>query len=127
FTPPPPAVMPSPVCDGLGMNEDNCCLSGCGPRWCRPGCFDRDGCSDRPRFWVGAEYLAWWQRSQGVPPLVTSSPAGTATINSGVLGLGTTTIVYDRVPENVHSGGRFTAGTWCPHFCNLGFEVGFLF
>ena len=26
------------------------------------------GSPERSRFWIGAEYLMWWQRSQSVPP-----------------------------------------------------------
>lgn len=138
FTPPPPQPTPSPIFGGLGMHADDGCFGGdpswCGrgcfgggPAWCGRGCFDRDGCSDRPRFWGSAEYLMWWQRSQSVPPLVTTSPAGTATINTGVLGQNGTGILYDGTPNTTHSGGRFAFGTWCPHFCNLGLEGSFFF
>lgn len=132
FTPPPPS--PGPVSGSLGIRcEDSCCTDG--PAWCGRGwwghgwfsraCCNTDGCSDRPRIWASAEYLMWWQRSQAVPPLVTSSPAGTPIINSGVLGLNSTTVLYDSVPDSTRSGGRFTIGTWCPHFCNLGIEGSF--
>ena len=69
----------------------------------------------------------WWQSSQSVPPLVTSSPAGTATNISGVLGQNTTSNLYDSTPNHTRSGGRFTLGMSMPHFCNLGIEADYFF
>lgn len=136
FTPPPPQPAPSPVYGSLGINEEDGCFGSepawCGrSRWCgighgRGGYFG-DACADKPLWWGSAEYLMWWQRSQAVPPLVTSSPAGTATINSGVIGLNSTTIVHEGAANPTRSGGRFTIGRWMPHFCNLGIEANFFF
>jgi hypothetical protein len=68
----------------------------------------------------------WWQRSQTVPPLVTSSPSGQVG-NIGVLGDPRTTILYDQVPNNMLSGARFTAGMWFTRCCNWGFDVSYFF
>jgi Putative beta barrel porin-7 (BBP7) len=128
FTPPPPQVTPSPVYGNLGINAENCltdscCPAWCGPAWRGPSCCDSN-CGDRPRFWMGAEYLMWWQRGQSVPPLVISSPPGTQPL----LGLPTTTVLYDAVPSPTQSGARFNLGMWMPHFCcNLGVEVSYFF
>lgn len=65
------------------------------------------------RIWGGVEYLYWWNQQRSVPPLVTTSPAGTPFANAGVLGLPTTTVLfggeYDDDPE---SGVRGTLGFW---------------
>jgi len=37
-------------------------------------------------FWIGAEYLLWSAKGDKLPPLVTTSPAGTLQPQAGVLG-----------------------------------------
>lgn len=129
FTPPAPQTAPSPIFGNLGIMPDECCNSDCGLSWCGRGSCEGVACRpDRSRcFWVSAEYLMWWQRSQSVPPLVTVSPAGTATGMSGVLGQDATRILYDSTPDHTRSGGRFAVGMWMPHFCNLGIEANYFF
>ena len=135
FTPPPPsAVVPSPVLGSLGMSSDDCCSSECctegrGWRGWRGWCVGSGGdcCPERSCFWVSADYLLWWQRGQhNLAPLVTTSPAGTPTINSGVLGQASTGVLYDSVPNAVRNGGRFDLGFWLPHCCNLGVDLNYL-
>src|SRR5262245_25821908 len=46
----------------------------CGP--CGPA-----GC-----MWVNVEYLLWWAKGSPLPPLVSTSPAGTPVTSAGVLG-----------------------------------------
>jgi len=59
--------------------------------------------------------------------LITSSPGGQVG-GIGVIGDPRTTILYDEVPNNMRSGGRFAGGMWMPHFCcNVGVEVGYFF
>lgn len=135
--PPPPAPVtatPSPVFDTLGITEDNCCTDTCvrglrhkvwgggwGRGWgncCNDGC-----CPDRGRGWVNAELLLWWQRAQDVPALVTAGPVG----GTGRLDDPATTVLYDTVPNNLRAGGRFSAGMWFPHGCNLGGEITYFF
>lgn len=119
FTPPAPQVVPSPLFGSLGITHETGFLDGCGPSFCNPSC-----CMERPRFWMSAEYLMWWQRAQSVPPLIISSPVGTQPL----LGLNTTTILYDSIPNPMRSGGRFAVGMWMPHFDNrLGAEANFFF
>jgi Putative beta barrel porin-7 (BBP7) len=121
FTPPSPTpVAPSPVMGSLGMDPDGFCGEWCGPRF-GLGC-----CPDRPRFWGSAEYLMWWQRAQSAPALVTASPAGQVG-NIGVLGVPSTTVLYDSVPNNMFSGGRFAAGMWFSRCCNWGIDTSFFF
>lgn len=75
-----------------------------------------DACCD-PCFiprqrWVSLEYLMWWRRGQPLPPLVTSSPAGTPQDEAGVLGFEDTRILLggDTVGEVARPGGRITLG-----------------
>ena len=128
FTPPAPLpVTPSPVLGSLGlMPDDACCVEGEGGRWRRrwAGFASGDGCSPRSCVWASGEYLMWWQRSQNVPPLVTTSPAGTAFANAGVRDQASTVTLYDQTPNHTRGGGRFTLGFWIPHFCDrVGFET----
>ncbi|MSU79264.1 MAG: hypothetical protein EXS16_14375 [Gemmataceae bacterium] len=139
FTPPPPKAMPSPVYGPLGITQDNggilgggdCCDGdSCRPRRLArfgPGGFGDDCGPERGRFWVGAQYLMWWQRSQSVPPLASSSAAGVPSNEAGVLFNGKTDILFDNVPNPGRPGARFTLGKWLPHFGNLGIETNFFF
>jgi hypothetical protein len=66
--------------------------------------------------WVSAEALIWYLRGMHVPPLVSSSPAGTARDQAGVLGSTGTDVLYggDRVNSDAHFGGRFAVGYMNP-------------
>jgi hypothetical protein len=133
FTPPAPTPVtpgtPSPVYDSLGMTPDGCFDGAAGPYLGRNRYFsDSAGVGDRRQCWASGEYLMWWQRSQTVPPLVTTSDVGTSRVNAAVLGVPTTATVFDQTPNTTRGGGRFTLGTWLPHFCNrLGVDTTFFF
>jgi hypothetical protein len=63
-----------------------------------------------------------------VPPLVTTSPAGTPRAQAGVLGADGTTILYgsDRINADAHFGGRFGLGYMNPDASwPIGFEGNF--
>src|SRR5262245_860546 len=97
-------IMPTSFLDGgggCGCNN-NC---GCGSGGCGGGCWDDCSCHAF-RF----EYLGWFTRARNVPPLVTTSPAGTVRTDAGVLGLPTTTTLYgnDPIGTNLRNGGRIT-------------------
>src|SRR5262249_51914868 len=79
------------------------------------------------RFWVSADYLIAWVRAVNLPPLVTTSDAGTAKINAGVLGQqGVSTLFGDQwVNGDMRSGLRFGAGWWFGPERILGMEAGF--
>ena len=66
------------------------------------------------RLWFSAEYLVWATTGQSVPPLVTSSPLGTATGSIGVVGAPTTSVLFGGSEFNgpMRSGARLTAGFW---------------
>jgi hypothetical protein len=132
FTPPPPSPVesspPSPVFGNLGMGADGCFEGGSGI--CSPhgGIFGGDCCPQRGRGWISAEYLMWWQRSQVVPPLVATSPAGTPQVNAAIVGVPGNSVLYDSTPLTTRGGGRFTLGRWMPNLCdNLGIEMTFFY
>lgn len=55
------------------------------------------------------EYLLWWTKAANLPPLVTTSPAGTAQDEAGILGReGTEILVGGGMEMGPRSGGRFT-------------------
>jgi hypothetical protein len=77
------------------------------------GCCDSN-CEPRGTAWFDAEYLMWWMRGSSLPPLVTTSPAGTPRGQAGVLGNSATSILFGNsiVNGELRSGGRLTAGYW---------------
>ncbi|MBM4002434.1 MAG: hypothetical protein FJ295_03990 [Planctomycetes bacterium] len=81
------------------------------PCWSDAGCFDpyeRD-------YWMELDYLLWWRKGIGLPPMVTTSSQGTAFTDAGVLGLPPTTLLYGNsdVGDTSRPGGRFSMGAWC--------------
>jgi hypothetical protein len=79
------------------------------------------------KVWVTGEYLLWWLRGDRLPPLVTTSPAGTPVTAAGVLGAQGTQILFgdERVNGDARSGGRVTAGCWLDNDCRWGIEGSF--
>lgn len=104
----------------------------CGPNGCGPGCttcgtyggYADDCASCMPsacgsRFWAQVDYLYWWQKGSDVPPLVSTSPNGTAIGDSGVLGPGFTNtatasirVGNEDLNTSPNSGGRVQFGVW---------------
>jgi hypothetical protein len=83
-------------------------------------------CSPPGRFWLRADYLMWWTSGQNLPPLVTTSPQGTAQEQAGVLPnasilYGDETINYDG-----RSGVRTALGAWLDACHIWGVEFDFL-
>src|SRR5438094_9128045 len=83
--------------------------------------------NDAPgRLWCFADYLSGWMQPAHLPPLVTTSPAGTARPSAGVLGLPTTSVLFDgNVNSDVRSGLRVGAGYWLDSERTFGVDVGF--
>ncbi|WP_345324303.1 BBP7 family outer membrane beta-barrel protein [Novipirellula rosea] len=89
-------------------------FDGCDSGFC-DGC---DACdsmgmaSHRNQFWARAEYLAWALDGIRLPPLVTTSPAGTTPENTGVLGQSGTTVLFggDEILDSLRSGARISVG-----------------
>jgi hypothetical protein len=75
-------------------------------------------CQDR--LWVHTDYLVWWMKGGDTPPLVTTSPAGTAQTAAGVIGQPGTRVLFGEGELNnaARSGLRLTLDYWfCP--CQL--------
>lgn len=81
------------------------CNDGC-------GCGSSSGCYG-PLYMRG-EYLVWWLKGAGSPPLVTTSPDTTARNVAGVLGEDGTTVLVgnDAFGTASRSGGRLVLGWW---------------
>jgi hypothetical protein len=64
--------------------------------------------------WGRAEYLVWSTQGMNIPPLATTSPAGTAQNLAGVLGVPGTRILFgnSEVDDDARSGIQFTLGAW---------------
>jgi hypothetical protein len=105
-TPAPPAGEPAPACVPLAADVRPVA----GP----PG----DG-----RVWAEADFLLWWMRGAALPPLVTTSPAGTPISQAGVLGAPGTTILFggSSVNDDLRAGGRIAVGYWfdCDRTCGV--------
>lgn len=86
----------------------------CGP--CTQGCLGG--------MYFRAEYLLWSMRSMDLPPLVTTSPAGTVFSDAGILGVDGTSILFggQGVNSEAQSGGRLTLGWWFDPCRRLGIE-----
>ena len=77
-------------------------------------------------FWTSADYMYSWFRGGNLPPLVTTSPAGTDRTVAGIIGGNTTTLFGDSpVNGSGRSGMRFQAGIWLNSERTLGVEAGF--
>ena len=83
--------------------------------------------ADPGQFWVGMEYLAWSVTGDKLPPLVTTSPAGTPLPQAGVLGAAGTTVLFGNssVNDGWRSGGGLTAGYWFDPQHRTGIEASF--
>lgn len=98
---------------GFGCGDTICDL----PESC--GCGDGVGYQYGSRLapgggWFSADYLVWQLDGDYVPPLVTSSPAGTPIVDAGVLGVPGTSILAgdERIGDGWRSGYRFRGGVW---------------
>jgi hypothetical protein len=81
-----------------------------------PECPSQDWC-DQPaghggQAWVRAEALLWWMKGASLPPLFTTSPAGTPANLAGVLGAPGTTVLFggSEFGAEQRVGGRWSAG-----------------
>src|SRR5262249_20067495 len=65
-------------------------------------------------FWISAEALAWAAKGDHLPPLVTTSPAGTPLAQAGVIGQSGTSVLFgnDDVSDRFRAGARVRAGYW---------------
>jgi hypothetical protein len=82
-----------------GSSGSNCCNQCCND------CCRRD-------WWVNVDYLALWIQANHLPPLVTTSPAGTPRSAAGVLPGATILFGDDYIDGGARNGGRVTLGYW---------------
>ena len=96
---------PTPAAPKL-YAEDTCCGDG--------SCGCCNDCCRKYDVWGSVELLMWWGKGTPLPPLVTTSLPGTPMGNAGVLGIGTTSILFgNEIGANkMQGGGRVTAGIW---------------
>ena len=75
-------------------------------------------CSPDKWVYFDADYLLWWVRGAHLPPLVTSSPPGTAIQNAGVLGEPGTRVLYgdELTSSGPWSGIRLRGGVGLDDF-----------
>ena len=71
-----------------------------------------DDCSCQLNWWVNVDYLAMWIQANHLPPLVTTSPAGTPHSQAGILPSATVLFGNDYVDGGARNGGRVTLGYW---------------
>jgi len=116
--------------DGFMADEGDSQNYGFGPGFagdCGGDCGDACGsCGPcRGPIYVRGEYLLWWLNGDSLPPLVTTSPSGTAQTQAGVLGQPGTTVLFGNqaVNNTGRSGGRLTAGWWFAPTARLEGEV----
>ncbi len=117
-----PAQQPHVVLDPNAACPQNACVISD-----KPMVDPKIGCGPGSRFWVDAQYLLWWNNGQSIPPLVTTSPAGTPSENAGVLGEPNTQILYgnqDILTKAMH-GGRVRSGIWLDQNNMLGIQSEF--
>jgi hypothetical protein len=64
--------------------------------------------------WFEADYLLWWTRGMDLPPLLTTSPAGTPFSDAGVLTNPDTVVLIgnEAFQDDARSGWRLGGGFW---------------
>jgi hypothetical protein len=77
--------------------------------------------------WVRVDYLGWFVNGMHVPPLVTTSPLGTAQNQAGVIGQPGTEVLFggSSLLTGIRSGGRVRFGTWLNCCETVGIEADF--
>ncbi|HLN30905.1 MAG TPA: BBP7 family outer membrane beta-barrel protein [Gemmataceae bacterium] len=132
--PPAPGLLtsrlrPMPVnsddCDGCADCADDC--TGMKPWFQRWRC--EESSKDVSCFWFSGEYLLWWVKGGQLPPLVTTSPAGTPRDMAGVLGQPGTQVLFggNATQSEPFSGGRFNFGFWFDRDQIIGLETSTFF
>ena len=82
-----------------------------------------------PCAWVRAEWLFWATSGQSLPPLASTSPAGTDRQIAGRLNNPSTTVLYggDKANTDYRSGFRLTGGIWLDDCGTWGLDGDFFF
>jgi hypothetical protein len=94
---------------------------------CMPSVCECPACGPDGQLWADVDFLLWWVKGDRLPPLVTTSPAGTPRAQAGVLGAPGTTVLFgdSGVNGGVRTGVRFRAGYWCDCEHTIGIEGDF--
>jgi len=107
----PMGVGAEPYWEPNAGEYDTACGTACDNTAC-----DWGDCGPCPRWscWGSFEFLIWWRKDQELPPLVTTSPVGTASDVAGVLGEPTTQVLYptDQQGSDARPGARLALGVW---------------
>jgi hypothetical protein len=79
------------------------------------------------RWWFSADYEFAWIKGMRVPPLVTTSPAGTAQASAGILGAPTTTVLFGNkeTDSGMRPGTSLDFGYWLNADHTLGIQAGY--
>jgi hypothetical protein len=79
------------------------------------------------RIWFEADAQMAWLKGMRLPPLVTTSPAGTAQASAGLLGLSSTTVLFgaERVDGDLRGGVKFDLGYWIDPEGGLAIDAGY--
>jgi hypothetical protein len=94
-------------------------------------CFDNGcgsaNCSAGPAWWASADYMFAWMKSAALPPLVTTSPPGTAQGMAGVVGQDSTSTLFGSKDSDgeLRSGFRLGLGRWIDSDHTFGIDAGF--
>jgi len=83
-------------------------------------------CSPPGRYWLRVDYLMWWSNGMRLPPLVTTSPLGTAVADAGVLPNATVLYGNQTICNEDRSGFRTTFGVWLDNCHTWGVESDYL-
>ena len=83
---------------------------------------DDNACAER--WWVRADYLMWWVQGNRLPPLVTTSPAGTPRPDAGQ---GAVLFGGQSVDDDLRHGVRLTMGAWLDACQDWGIEGHYLY
>ncbi|MEZ6119720.1 MAG: BBP7 family outer membrane beta-barrel protein [Pirellulaceae bacterium] len=101
---------------------------------CDAGCVD-PGCGPPHSYspcgamvWGRVEYIAWWINGGRPPILATTSIAGTAREDAGVLGMPGTEALFGggSLFDSVQSNVRYTLGMWLDPMASRGIEASYL-
>ncbi len=109
-----------------GCDQPIACGPGCGCG--RPTCCTPEALLLSPSqrgYWVSAEYLLWSIESSDLPPLVTTSPAGTAPEQTGILGRPGTRTLGGDFDDQTLSGFRVAGGWWLNAAQTAAFELSY--
>lgn len=113
-------------CDGCdsGCTDAACDDGGCTDGWL--SCLRNPHCTcllcrKRP-MWASFDSMLVWGKGRSAPPLVTTSPNGTAQADAGVLGLPTTSILLggSTIGNELAAGARADFGIWMDDYQTLG-------